>query len=95
MSDPAIFGQAFLEAFRQVIREEIQAANGKPTSQELLTAKELASKLKVPMSWVYEQSRHGGIPSCKLGRYIRFDLNDVLASRGAKKVFERADKKMK
>ena len=48
---------------------------------ELLTSEQLAEKLKIPLSWVYEQSRLGKIPTHKLGRYIRFDLHEVLASQ--------------
>lgn len=38
----------------------------------LLTAAEVAELLGVPVSWVYEQSRRGGIPTVTLGRYRRF-----------------------
>ncbi len=77
-----ILGNAVLEAVRQVVREEIQAAMGQNGHQtELLTSEQLAEKLKVPLSWVYEQSRLGKIPTHKLGRYIRFDLHEVLASQ--------------
>jgi len=71
---------AMLDAFRQIVREEIaaRAANG---SQELLEPEELASRLKVPVSWVYEQSRQGNIPTHRIGRYIRFDLAEVLESQ--------------
>ena len=71
---------AMLDAFRQIVREEIaaRAANG---SRELLLPEELASRLKVPVSWVYEQSRQGNIPTHRIGRYIRFDLAEVLESR--------------
>ncbi len=47
--------------------------------KELLTPEEVADRLKVPLSWVYEQSRQGNIPTHRLGRYIRFDLNELLA----------------
>ena len=47
-------------------------------------AEELAEKLKVPLSWVYEQSRQGGIPTHRVGRYIRFDLAEVLESQKKK-----------
>lgn len=40
--------------------------------------------LKVPISWVYEQSRQGNIPTHRIGRYIRFDLREVLANQKAK-----------
>ena len=38
----------------------------------LLTAAEVAEKLGVPVSWVYEQSRRGQIPTVTLGRYRRY-----------------------
>ncbi|MCH7570123.1 MAG: hypothetical protein IH919_06080, partial [Deltaproteobacteria bacterium] len=44
-------------------------------------AEELADRLQVPLSWVYEQSRMGNIPTHRLGRYIRFDLHEVLESQ--------------
>ena len=49
--------------------------------KELLTPEELAKRLKVPISWVYEQSRQGNIPTHRIGRYIRFDLREVLANQ--------------
>jgi len=53
--------------------------NGK--QQGLLDPEELAANLKVPVSWVYEQSRQGNIPTHRIGRYIRFDLHEVIASQ--------------
>lgn len=38
----------------------------------LLTAQDVAGLLGVPASWVYEQSRIGGIPTVTLGRYRRY-----------------------
>src|SRR6266511_4009399 len=35
---------------------------------------------KICISWVYEQSRQGNIPTHRIGRYIRFDLEEVLES---------------
>ncbi len=76
-------GDAFLEAIRHVVREEIHALKGGLNGQNgsLLTPEELADRLKVPISWVYEQSRQGNIPTHRLGRYIRFDLHEVLVSQ--------------
>ena len=45
---------------------------------ELLTPEELADALKVPLSWVYENSRQGNIPTVKVGKYIRFELDEVI-----------------
>ncbi len=78
---PTVLGQAILDAIRQAVKEAMQQANGNGHQRELLTPEELAPKLKVPVSWVYEQSRQGNIPTHRLGRYIRFDLNEVLASQ--------------
>ena len=59
--------------------ENVQGANGH--REPLLTAEELAQRLKVPVSWVHEQSRLGNIPKHKLGRYIRFNLQEVIESQ--------------
>jgi len=74
-----------LEALlRRIIREEIRAANGDKGPDELLSPEELAARLKVPPTWVYEQSRQGKIPVHRVGRYIRFNLAEVLASQNNK-----------
>jgi excisionase family DNA binding protein len=78
---PSLLGQAFLDAIRQAVKEALQEANGNGHTAELLTPEDLADRLKVPLSWVYEQSRQGKIPTHRLGRYIRFDLQEVLASQ--------------
>jgi len=68
-----------LDAFRQIVREEIKANSN--ASTELLDPDALAQRLQVPVSWVYEQSRLGNIPTHRLGRYIRFDFAEVLRSQ--------------
>jgi len=66
------------------VRAEIRAAQNGHSTAELLTTEELAAKLKVPRSWVYEQSRQHKIPTHHIGRYIRFDLAEVLESQKKK-----------
>jgi excisionase family DNA binding protein len=80
---PALLGEALLDAIRQAVRDEIQLSNGRQ-DHALLTSEELAEKLKLPVSWVYEQSRQGKIPTHRLGRYIRFDLQEVIDSQKKK-----------
>jgi excisionase family DNA binding protein len=46
-------------------------------SDRLLTAEELAERLGVPAKWPLTQARAGHIPHLKLGRYVRFDVDDV------------------
>ncbi len=49
-------------------------------AEDILTPEELAARLKVPDSWVYEKT-HGRcrnpIPCLRLGRYVRFDWHSV------------------
>ena len=73
----------FEAILRRIVKEEIQSLKAELNGhgKHLLTAGELADHLRMPISWVYEQSRLGKIPTHKLGRYIRFDLHEVLASQ--------------
>jgi excisionase family DNA binding protein len=41
-------------------------------SGRLLTARDVAELLVVPVSWVYAQSRAGAIPTVTCGRYRRY-----------------------
>jgi len=52
--------------------------------EEILTPEELAARLKVDLSWVYEKSRSRGkhgrpLPVLRCGRYLRFSWLDVCA----------------
>jgi excisionase family DNA binding protein len=46
-------------------------------SGRLVDAAAVAERLGVPKSWVFESARSGAIPHVRLGRYVRFDLDDV------------------
>lgn len=51
-------------------------------SGRLLSVDEVAELLQVPPSWVYDRTRSRGlnrIPGFRLGKYWRFDENEVLA----------------
>jgi hypothetical protein len=61
------------------MREERLGSETPSTGEqyELLTAEELAERLRVPPSWVREQTRSRALegdplPHLRLGRYIRF-----------------------
>jgi len=80
-NEPGFSLETALESLlRRIVREEIQALKNDKAA-ELLTPEELAERLKVPLSWVYEQSRQGNIPTHRMGRYIRFDLREVIDSQ--------------
>jgi len=49
---------------------------------ELLTVRQVAELLQVPVSWVYGRLRKRSLeklPGYRLGKYWRFDRNEVLA----------------
>jgi excisionase family DNA binding protein len=49
---------------------------------ELLTVKEVAALLRVPISWVYDRTRKRSLdrlPGIRLGKYWRFRQSEVLA----------------
>jgi excisionase family DNA binding protein len=48
-------------------------------SGQLVDAAAVAEMLAVPVSWVREMTRSGALPSVALGRYRRYDVDDVLA----------------
>ena len=57
-----------------------EAASRLIKAEDILTPEELAARLKVPDSWVYEKTRgrcRNPIPCLRLGRYVRFDWTSV------------------
>ncbi len=48
-------------------------------TDRLLTASEVAEMLAVPERWIRDASREGRIPCVRLGRYVRFRRETVLA----------------
>ncbi len=47
-------------------------------NKQLLSVNELAEYLNVPKSWIYDRTHRDAIPHIKLGRLVRFDLEEVL-----------------
>jgi excisionase family DNA binding protein len=52
-----------------------------PTNQAMgwLTIDEAAALIRVPKSWLYERTRTNTIPHLKLGKYLRFDRDELVA----------------
>ena len=50
-------------------------------SEKLLTVQEVASRLNVPVTWIYQRTRLGqrALPHVRVGKYIRFDINEVMS----------------
>ena len=79
-----ILGEVLSAILKPIVKDAVQDAMNGHKRVGLLTAEELADSLKVPVSWVYEQSRQGNIPTHRIGRYIRFNFLEVLASQEKK-----------
>lgn len=80
--EPEPEGKSLVDELREVVREEMAAIADRQRLQSYrkhLTPEELAVYLGVEPSWVYEHTRPGAtdrIPHYKLGKYVRFDLDD-------------------
>ena len=83
-SDPL---NSFIDLLAERVAQKIQQQTRaeKIISERLLTPPELAEHLQVPISWVYDQSRVGAIPTVRVGRYLRFHLGEVLGYLQAQK----------
>lgn len=44
----------------------------------LVSARELAELLGVPVSWVYRATEAGRIPALRVGRYLKYDPQEVI-----------------
>jgi len=56
--------------------------HGKNNINQLLDVDQLASFMNVPKSKIYSMSRQNGegsIPRYKIGRYVRFDIVEIIA----------------
>jgi excisionase family DNA binding protein len=71
-----------------VVPEQTTTASRKSDGEELLTVHDAAHYLNVSVSWVYEHTRGeqaGRLPFVKLGKYLRFDRQDLRAYVDAKR----------
>jgi excisionase family DNA binding protein len=58
---------------------ELAALIGEHATPPLLDAGQAAAILNVPQSWVAAEARAGRIPHVRLGRYVRFSRDDLIA----------------
>jgi hypothetical protein len=69
------------------VRQELQPATSKPAAMDptdILTPQELADRLKVDKSWIFEQTRKRAktrnknpLPVLRMGKYVRFSWRAV------------------
>ena len=68
-----------LDAFREIVREELTALKPAEPPKLLLDTEEAAKFLNVPPTWLASTAREGKIKSIKLGHYVRFARTDLEA----------------
>src|SRR5262249_46213386 len=59
--------------------ERLQKARLDAVTAPLIDAEAAGDLLNVPHTWILEQARHDRIPHVRLGRYVRFDADALLA----------------
>src|SRR5687767_5577843 len=57
----------------------LEAENTVSGRRGLVDAEAAAAFLSVPKSWVLSEARADRVPHVRLGRYVRFDLDDLEA----------------
>ena len=77
-----------------IARAVVDAA---PPDRALINADVAAKLLGVPASWVLAEARADRLPHIRLGRYVRFDADKVLAwaaarSRGPRATAQRSQR---
>ena len=60
--------------------EERKADSEIPITVRLVNVEEMANILGVPISWLYQRTRANAIPCVRIGKYVRFKPEEVLAS---------------
>ena len=75
--------EPFFDEIRRIVREEIGALSGNGQGA-LLTAEQLAAALQVNKATIYEWVKAKSIPYYQSGRFIRFNLQEVLESQRKK-----------
>ena len=50
-------------------------------TESLFTVQEMAKRINVPDSWIYQRTRLGqkAIPHVRIGKYVRFNPDEVVA----------------
>lgn len=57
--------------------KSVEVLESKARQGEFLNIDELSQFLGVPKSWIYERTRKDEIPHTKLGKYLRFNAQEI------------------
>jgi excisionase family DNA binding protein len=72
--------EAFMEAFRVIVRDELQHQHQTEKSDELLTAKEAAALLKISLVTLWQWEKAGRVKKHKIGSRVYFKHSEIMAS---------------
>ena len=78
---PNIFSDPFRSELEEIVERAIKKALNGHGHSPMLTAEQLAEKLQVNKATVYEWVKAKSIPYYQAGRFIRFNLQEVLESQ--------------
>jgi excisionase family DNA binding protein len=65
-----------VEQLNQIVDQIAANRNDTPA---LLNADQASELLNVPASWLLAEARANRVPHCRLGRYVRFSRDELLA----------------
>jgi len=68
--------QAAIQALADALAAQ-GASSGSDTADGLLTTQDLADRLRVRKSWVYDNIKSKRIPHHKFGRHLRFNRHEI------------------
>jgi hypothetical protein len=57
-----------------------EAPPAAPSGPRLLTNEQLGFQLNIPATWLEDAARRDEVPSVRIGKYVRFDPDEVLSS---------------
>ena len=81
---PNIFSDPFRSELEEIVERAIKKALDGNGHSTMLTAEQLAEKLQVNKATVYQWVKANSVPYYQAGRFIRFNLQEVLESQRKK-----------
>ena len=81
--------EAFMEAFRAVVRDELQHQHQSEKSDELLTAKEAAALLKISGVTLWQWEKDGRVKKHKIGSRVYFKHSEIMAGMESLQRYEK------
>ncbi len=82
--NPNIFSDPFRSELEEIVERAVKKALNGDDGSTMLTAEQLAKSLQVNKATVYQWVKTNSVPYYQAGRFIRFNLQEVLDSQRKK-----------